>query len=587
MAENDDAQIIDDGAMPFEGDIRPLKDEASSDEIIDYDIEREYPKDHPKWFGVGPKGEKPLPGKFFGLVRMPYVLQVFLIIVIEIGIWAIYRKATASYFEGFGTFQMYAFHIVFAPTIHLIPIILFWKYSQRETGLPFVFTKKLLMTGVLIGFMAAIIWRVLEEFSYDALAGAAGGTVPGTFAFWNMLETPTLFAIMTFTHFFIVGPVEELEFRGFTQDQAARVLPNWKAVVFSSVLFGCSHIPIAIFLYQFTAIEFVVALFGWITAGAVFGCLYMWSRNIFACIVMHGMGNWQLSVFYFSSVQLIGGMSGTMTVVVGTVSSIISNAIIILIFYLIHKYYWEPHRRGEPAFGGRFKALQNYFYNHDFERKPLQSTIIQSSVIIVVICAILMGAAAGAGNPNYFTEGFVFAMPVTEESSSDFESLVELEEIQSDSSYLDEGMSEMISLRSEEDKLIMEITITLTWTDEDDIQRVRTWENNPDTFAVTITCLNQTATAEASNVHGQQGTVTTTLTLAESDISPLYDEGSTYEATIEITMVEAGNLLTTGLIGYTDAGNDYTYEIITTNLVPEGTEPAGEETQPTSAICHS
>ena len=355
-----------------------------------------------KWFGVPPPGEQPLPENWILPGKLGYVLMVVGIIVIEICIWAVYRYTTAPLFEGFGTELFYLVHIIAAPTIHIVPILLFWWFFRKERGLPFVFTKKLLMSGVIVGFVGAIIWRFLEEVIYDGVAGAAGGTVPGTFTLFNLMDssTITLLALMTFVHFFIVGPVEELEFRGFAQDQAARVLSNWQALILSSVLFGCSHIPIAVFVYQFPPHIFVVALIGWMSAGAVFGALYMWSRSIFACIVMHGMGNWQLSIFYFQSTDLIGGMDSFTTVLVGTVSSIIADVIMIMIFYLVHMFYWQPHRRGEPAFGGIFLKLQDYVHEHDFEKKPVQVTGAILIVFMVVVCTILMGITSAVGETD-------------------------------------------------------------------------------------------------------------------------------------------------------------------------------------------
>jgi membrane protease YdiL (CAAX protease family) len=181
--------------------------------------ELEYVSDD-KWYGVPPKGEEPLPRQFLIFEgKWAYVAMIICIIILEICIWAVYRWSTADLFESFGT----------APTIHLLPIILFWFYVRKERGLPFVFTKKLLLTGVIVGFVAAIIWRLLEEFTYFGFATAAGGTA-GPLEFINFLETADLFILMTFVMYFIVGPVEELEFRGFAQDQTARALPNFQAL---------------------------------------------------------------------------------------------------------------------------------------------------------------------------------------------------------------------------------------------------------------------------------------------------------------------------------------------------------------------
>ncbi|UCF08561.1 MAG: CPBP family intramembrane metalloprotease [Thermoplasmata archaeon] len=348
-----------------------------------------------KWYGVPPKGEQPLPGKW------EYVLLILLVMVIEICIWAVYRYFSAPYFESFGTLTFYLAHIVAAPTIHLIPILIFWRFFRKEKGLPFVFTKKLIMSSVIVGFCAAIIWRLLQEFSYDALSGASGGTVSGTFNFFNLMASSNvlLFSVMTFVQFFVVGPVEELEFRSFAYDQSARVLPNWHAILFSSVLFGCSHIPIALFVYQFPPHIFGVALFGWISAGVVFGALYAWSRNIFACIVMHGMGNWQLSVYYFQSTEA-GGMSVGSVVAVELATTFIADCAMIIIFFLIHKFYWQPHRRGEPALGGKLANFQKFLHEHDFMQRPLKTTAVFLVVFIVVTCGIIMGLAHALGESD-------------------------------------------------------------------------------------------------------------------------------------------------------------------------------------------
>ena len=125
-------------------------------------------------------------GKTFVNPRYPFVIQIFFIIILEICIWAVYRNLTADYFAGFGSMRMYAFHIVAAPTIHLIPIILAWKLWWKERGLPFQFSKKLLMSGVIVGFTGAIIWRLLQQFVWSGVVGATGGTIPESFTFLNL-----------------------------------------------------------------------------------------------------------------------------------------------------------------------------------------------------------------------------------------------------------------------------------------------------------------------------------------------------------------------------------------------------------------
>lgn len=504
-----------------------------------------------KWYGVPPKGEQPLPLKY------DYVLLIWIVIVIEILIWAVYRYTTAPYFESFGTMMFYTVHIIAAPTIHLIPIIIFWRYFRKEKGMPFVFTKKLLMSGVIVGFIGAIIWRLWQQFSYDTIAGAAGGTVPGTLTFLNLLDPPLLFSLMTFVHFFVVGPVEELEFRSFAQDQASRVLPNWQALFFSSVLFGCSHIPIALFVYQFPPHIFVAALFGWISAGFVFGALYIWSRNIFACIVMHGMGNWQLSVYYFTSTGAqIDPINYAM---VDIATTIVADASMIILFFLIHKYYWQPHRRGEPAFGGIFQSLQNFVHEHDFERKPVVTTM----AFLVAFCMIIGGTIMGIAYAFGATE---LSGGETEAEGTDvshLESLEEFSETEIGSSSLNEGDSEAITFNSKPDKYIKGVNVKLTWMDEPDGGGILIpYENQPDTFSITINGPNATEDGSASNSHGAEGSLTVELAFTLEDISKITSEDEEYEVSITVTMEDAGDQESpTGLRGEVDNGNSYDYEI--------------------------
>jgi len=527
---------------------RPVIEPADVEPVTP--VEPEKPRYDNKWYGVPAKGEEPLPEKW------KYVYMIFGVIVIEICIWAVYRWSTAEFFESFGTHQFYLLHIIAAPTIHLLPILLFWWFIRKERGLPFVFTKKLLLTGIIVGFVAAIIWRLLEEFTYDAFAGMAGGTVPGTFTFLNLLETADLFILMTFVMYFIVGPVEELEFRGFVYDQSARVLPNLQALIFSSVLFGCSHIPIAVFVYQFTPTQFIDALFGWIAAGFVFGALYMWSRNIFACMVMHAMGNWQLSVFNFTSAP--AGMDATTSMFVGIATSFVANAVMIIIFYLIHKYYWEPHRRGEPAFGGKLLSLQRILHDHDFENKPLPTTILIFVVFIVIISGIIMGAAATMGRTS-------FSMPESEgasESKINLENFIEEPETISGSGELNDGELQTILIYSEQDKYIKEVSVVVTWID--DAAAGIIYENQPDTFSVTLNGPNFSANNVSSNPVGGQGSVSTMLTFSsESIVQFIESDGEEYEVVVEIQLEATGDQegRLAGVFTQPDNRNQYNYDI--------------------------
>jgi len=451
--------------------------------------------------------------------------------------------------------------------------VLYWKVYRKEKGQPFTFTKTRVMSGVMIGLLSAVIWRVMEMFTYDTLAGIAGGTDFGTLGFYSWLDSTTvfLFCIMTFTHFFIVGPVEELQFRGFTQDQAARVLPNWQALTFASILFGLSHVPIAITVYKMPLAQLVVAEIGWMTAGAVFGALYMWSRNIFAVIVMHGMGNWQLSVFHFQSRMKLPGMSVMTDVVVGTLTQLIVNAAMIAIFYLIFKYYWEPQRKQNASQKRPLQGIQRAIFRRDYGNKSVATTSLSLVVFCVLVCGLIMGATFALGETD-LSKRWPLSRGSSEETV-DLSSYVPDVETRDGDGYLSEGGIENIILVSEAERYLQEVTVTVTWTDEDDIQRIRTFENQPDTFSVGVFGYNATEEDRGANPQGGEGSISASISHTNEEISEIIiEQEGNYTADIFIFLEQVGNYHAgtgPGVVGYDDTGNAYEYEMEIVWLVPE------------------
>jgi hypothetical protein len=100
------------------------------------------------------------------------------------------------------------------------------------------------------------------------------------------------------------------------------------------------------------------------------------------------------------------------------------------------------------------------------------------------------------------------------------------------------------------------ITITLTWTDEPD--RNLLWLNQPDSFGLQLEGPNgQSGDAPMiSNTQGQAGEVTLTMSVDHSNSNWTAGSG---EWTITIVAGDAGNQerRRPALIGFQDAGNDY------------------------------
>jgi hypothetical protein len=273
------------------------------------------------------------------------------------------------------------------------------------------------------------------------------------------------------------------------------------------------------------------------------------------------MGNWQLSVFYFQSAP--AGMEPSTAMWVGITTSFISNAVMIVIFYMIHKYYWQPHRRGEPAFGGIFLRIQNYIHDHDFERKPVQSTITVAVLFIFIVSGIILGATVSMGViPPSADEPAVSEV-------ADVENWIVSEEVITGSSHLEEPDNETLeAFIWEEEKYIKSVTVTITWTDEPDI-RLR-YQNQPDTFELSIDGPIYSDEARAANTQGGQGSISAQISYSNDETSQIFADLENPQINISVQLIEAGNQETNiGFTYYEDSGNDYNYEIIVEWLAPE------------------
>jgi membrane protease YdiL (CAAX protease family) len=395
--------------------------------------------------------------------------------------------------------------------------------------------------------------------------------------------------MMTFVMFFIVGPVEEFEFRAFTHDQSQRVLPKWAALIFSSVFFGLSHIPIAIFIYMpqynLNVTDLIFMEISWMAAGATFGALYMWSRNIFAVIVMHGIGNWQLSVFLIRGRSTLEGLTGFNYYLSDLSISIFANGLMILVFFLIHKYYWEPQRRGEAAFGGKLVKIQQALFSHDTARKNTGLTGGILAAVTIVVLVILFSISAGLGAKSYDN---LMAQTLDDETGGEFDlttySTSTSQNMSSD--YLNVGDSMIYSYISTSDQIIKKLSVRLTWQDETDKPgrpTIRRYTNQPDTFRVAINGINMTVEDTVENPVEGQGSIN--LVFEVNDTIILDTQGE-YIIDVEVFMEDAGMWSGLALLGWSDAGNAYDLAVETTllenpNMMNDEGEEMPEDEQPT------
>jgi hypothetical protein len=128
---------------------------------------------------------------------------------------------------------------------------------------------------------------------------------------------------------------------------------------------------------------------------------------------------------------------------------------------------------------------------------------------------------------------------------------------------LDETDSTLHTIPSQE-MSIESINAKLTWSDEDDIRRLRRYENSGDAFSLEMTMDNASIDQrESTNSHGDPGSI-------EIEYQPT---NMTFEAVFEITLVECGNYnaaIGGGFLIIEDTSNSYQLEVTVSYREPIG-----------------
>jgi hypothetical protein len=89
------------------------------------------------------------------------------------------------------------------------------------------------------------------------------------------------------------------------------------------------------------------------------------------------------------------------------------------------------------------------------------------------------------------------------------------------------------------------------------------YQNQPDTFSVTVSGLNLSESASGENPQGGQGSISTRLSFTNENITnAIENENDNYPVDIEITLEDAGGYFRRfGAIGITDPENDFEYTL--------------------------
>ncbi|MGM0604057.1 MAG: CPBP family intramembrane glutamic endopeptidase [Halobacteriota archaeon] len=149
---------------------------------------------------------------------------------------------------------------------------------------------------IVIGSVALLGAQVLLSLLLDAIGVSTGANR----AITDGMGEPTYFLAMIGISLLLVGPAEELLFRGVLQGRLRASWGAWPAIVLSTVVFGAIHLPAIVGDpgQQYATI----ALVG--TLGLLLGYLYERTGNIVVPAVVHGVHN--AAVFGIQYLAAIG-----------------------------------------------------------------------------------------------------------------------------------------------------------------------------------------------------------------------------------------------------------------------------------------
>lgn len=114
---------------------------------------------------------------------------------------------------------------------------------------------------------------------------------------------PVYFLFMIAVSLLVVGPAEELLFRGVVQGLLRRAWSAWPAIVLASLIFGLIHVPaVSGSLPEQLAYAAVAAVLG-----GVLGYVYERTRNLLVPALAHGGYNASLfAIQYAAAIGLVG-----------------------------------------------------------------------------------------------------------------------------------------------------------------------------------------------------------------------------------------------------------------------------------------
>jgi membrane protease YdiL (CAAX protease family) len=217
----------------------------------------------------------------FGVVVLAFVAGI----VISIPLTFAYGAVTNTPIEDIGAVPLLGISLVSLQGIGF-PLVA-WAYLRRR-GLPWSFVPasvpslrdvKYIVGGFFTAFGGLIVISLLlTVFSVQAAENSAGQTA---------LQNPGIIPYLAVLQFLLVGPGEELLFRGVIQGRLREYFDAWPAILLTTLMFAPAHL-LALSGGATAVLATIGILF---VPSIIFGYLYEKTNNIVVPALAHGLYN--------------------------------------------------------------------------------------------------------------------------------------------------------------------------------------------------------------------------------------------------------------------------------------------------------
>jgi len=208
-------------------------------------------------------------------------LALPLFVIFLFVVWGTYRFFTNNS-EGVD-------ELIVKPIIWVLPVLFIVKKVERQSLESVGLTTKNLFRNIYIGWGLGALFAfegiITNAFKYGGVSFA-----PESFKPFELL---TLVLISFFTAF-----SEELAFRGYIMTRLAEKLKNnLMANILAAILFALMHVPIAIYVLHYSAVDLIS--FEWVmfVLGVINGYLFMRLKSLVVPVLSHSM--WNLAIILF------------------------------------------------------------------------------------------------------------------------------------------------------------------------------------------------------------------------------------------------------------------------------------------------